>query len=291
MGTPTVPFKVMPKGYRISGDVRTGYKATVPYFLLWSDAFTFADQIFGRTQATVVGNITWHLPYLFPAAVSRLYVQRFEIEPCGADGSTPLTYLGLAPGEYFTHAIVRVEFETPPLAQGFGDDPNNLHQLDPDNPLTMCKQSVKSAGKMETRKNGSYIYDDDSKPVPGDFAVPIAETKLRLEFPRVPYLPWELIQPYLNTVNSVAILNCPVGNLLLEDFDTEVTAGQDGLQQQLVLMFAVNHDSLDWNKLPKPDGTNVLVRIKADSGSGSPRRIYAYKDFTEIFNSITYVES
>ncbi len=288
----TVPFGVLARGYVITGDVRSGYKATVPYLVSWSDAFTFADEMLGKTTATAVGPITWVTPYLFPGSSSaRLYAQRFTMEPCGADGSLPIPTQGLKPGEFFTHAKVVVEFETPQMVYGPGDDPSSQNQLDPSNPITMCRQRVRSGGKMETRKNGSYVYDSTSKPVPGDFAAPTSETKLELTFPRVPYLPWQLVRPYINTINSASILGVGEGELLLESMDTDVTPGPDGsLQEQLVLFFAVTPvPGVTWNHLPKPDGTLDLVRVAADIGSGSPRRIYAGSDFTEIFSKINYV--
>lgn len=288
----SVPFKVLAKGYEVTGDTRSGYRATVPYLVAWSDAFVFADEVMGATSAVTVGAVAWRLPYRFPAATANLYATRFRIQPVGADGTTGHALKGLYPGEFFTHALVTVEFETPEVMHTQSDDRGSLHQLDPNNPITMCEQSVRAGGKMETRKSGSYIYDDDSKPVPGDFAVPTSETKLVLRFPRVPYLPWQLIRPYLNKVNSVETLGVGAGELLLEDMDTAVQPDPSGIKQVLQLTFAVSPTpGVTWNHLPKPDGTNVLVRVKADSGSGSPRRIYGTADFREIFNEITYVES
>src|SRR3954462_9423727 len=105
MGAPTVPYRVLSKGYTISGDVRSGYSASVSYFMAWADAFTFVDDIFGKIRAVTVGPITWQLPYRFPVTRAALYAQRFTLEPMGLDhGGNPITLnKGLAPGEYWTH--------------------------------------------------------------------------------------------------------------------------------------------------------------------------------------------
>lgn len=290
-------YKILEKGYEATGDVVSGYGATVPYFLPWSQAFAFADEIMGRTSATTTGPITWRAPYKFPASVAPIYAQRVRIKPCGVDTSTGLPVSagangGLAPGEFWSHAIVTVEFASLNQSGLSTDDPNGLNQLDPDNPLTMCSQSVRASGKMETRKNGSYLYDGSLKPVPGDFAVPVTESKLVLSFPRVPYLPWQLVRPYLNTLNTVAMLGVGVGELLFDDFSTRVEPGPNGLQQQLELLFSVSPEpGITWNHLPQPDGSYALVRRAVDKLSGSPRRIFAYSDFRQIFNQITYVEA
>lgn len=285
-------YKILANGYQISGDVESGYRATVPYLLPWAEAFLFADAIFGLSSATTIGPITYRAPYRFPAANANLYASAFSIEPRGSDGSPLGSNKGLSPGEFFSHAVVRVEFSTPKQQQiNTTDDPNNLHQLDPTNPLTVCSQEIRASGKMETIKEGSYVYDDDSKPVPGECAVPTNETQLVLTFPKVPYLPWALVRPYLNSLNDVAVLGIARGELLFADFSTKVEATQNGLSQQLQLVFSVSPEpGVTWNHLPKPDGTPALVRRRSDVGAGSPRRIFRYKDFTEIFDQLERVE-
>lgn len=287
MGAPTVLYKVYSKGYTISGDVRSGYSASVSYFMLWADAFQFADDIFGKTHATTIGPITWQLPYKFPVTKAPLYAQRFNIEPMGLDkGGNPITLnKGLAPGEYWTHALVNVEFGTPTYIQQFQDDPQGQNQLDPANPITMCEQSVNLAGKMQTHKGGSYVYFD-GKPVVGDVGIPTSESRLTLTFPRIPYLPWGLIRPYMNKINDVPILGCDRGTLLLTGMGTKVVQTNEGLGQQLQLEFADNGVGLDWNMLPR-NGAYELVRQKGQSWSDA-NRIFKYIDFRAIFAHITY---
>lgn len=288
-------YKILAKGYQVSGDVDSGYRATVPYLLPWSEAFLFADAVFGLSSAATVGPITYRAPYRFPAANADLYASSFTIDPCGADGTVG-THKGLAPGEFFTHAIVRVEFGTPKqtgYATGAGGTgPNAIHQLDPANPLTVCTQEIRAAGKMETIKAGSYVYDDDKKPVSGDSAVPTNETQLVLTFPRVPYLPWLMIRPYLNTINSAEVLGVGVGELLFADFGTKLEATQNGLAQQLQLTFSVSPEpGVTWNHLPKPNGTPVLVRRLADKDAATPRRIFLSKNFAAIFAQLDRTEA
>jgi hypothetical protein len=287
MGAPTVPYKVMSKGYSITGDVRSGYRATVAYLMKWSDAFRFVDDIFGKTQAVRVGPVTWQLPYRFPVTVAPLYASQFTLEPTGLDGGgNPITLnKGLAPGEYWTHAIVTVNFGTPESLYLVQDDPNGLNQLDPTNPITLCEQSVKIAGKINTHKGGSFLYTD-GKPVVGDVGVPTSEARLALNFPRVPYLPWPLVRPYMYTVNDVAILGCDRGTLLLTGMDTKTTVTNVGYGQTVQLEFADNGTGKDWNMLPR-NGAYALVYQKGTSNTDA-NRIFKYKDFNVIFQSLTF---
>ena len=296
----TVPYKILAKGYEITGDARSGLKATVPYFVAWSDALTFAAEILTAPSASVIGPVTWFPPYQFPVQIAGatrpLYAQRFAITPVGAS-DTAVPTRGLAPGEFFTNAIVTVEFESPPYIQQSGDDPYNLNQLDPGNPITACEQSVHIGGRMQAVKGRGYKYETSGKPVPGDLAIPVAEAKLRLRFPRIPYLPWSLVAPYINKVNSSALLQANTGALLLEGMDTDVTPGSDGsLQQALVLEFAVNLVGFvdptttpvgtDWNKMPTNDGSGDWDRVV--SSSNSSNYLFGYADFTQIFTKITF---
>ena len=224
----------------------------------------------GSSKATTVGPVTWIRPYRFPPAVADLYAESFNIKPCGAGGS-PIPNKGLAPGEFFTDAIVTVNFATPSESNQQGsNDPNNLQQLDPNNPITMCEQSIKIAGKMETRKAGSYMYTgvlSTPEPVLGDFGVLMPESKLVLTFPRVPYLPRKLIKPYIGTVNSIEVLQAAKGELLLEGMDTKIVLTNDGENQQIQLEFAESAFG-DWNMVPDKNGAPVKVYKKGTSRYG-----------------------
>jgi hypothetical protein len=296
----TVPYKVLAKGYSITGDARSGLKATVPYLLAWGDALTFAAEILTAPSATVIGPVAWFAPLQFPVPIAGqtkpLYAQRFSIVPEGASNSAVPTK-GLAPGEFFTKAVVTVEFETPAYPQTSGDDPNGFNQLDPSNPITACEQSVHIGGRMQTVKGRGYKYQTSGKPVPGDMAIPAGEVKLRLKFPRIPYLPWGLIAPYINKINQNPILQVNTGALLLEGMDTEETPGTDGsMQQSLVLEFAVNLVGIDdgsglpvgtdWNKQPLNDGSGTWDYVVA--ASASTKFLFGYADFRNIFTKITF---
>lgn len=288
----TYGAQVMPKGYRMSGDVRTGLSATVPYLLAWDNAFAFVNAMILPVNAVRIGTITFNYPYRLPSAVAAtpLYAQTFEIEPCGIDPTmgvaTVLPNKGLAAGEYFSHAIIKIGFEQvrwsfDPLTE----DPQGLNQLDPANPITFCEQSVKLGGKMVTRKGRNYVYASDSTPVVGDVGVLVPEAKLVLKFPRVPYLPWQLLVPYVGKTNSAAVLGCAVGTLLLESPDTSSKQALNSvtpIEQAVTLEFA--YDPGGWNNLPRPDGTTDAVQLKGDSTKG----IYLTADFRQIFNSLSF---
>jgi uncharacterized Zn-binding protein involved in type VI secretion len=288
----TYGARVMPKGYRITGDQRSGLQAVVPYFVPWSQAANFTNAIINPIYTTVVGLITFHLPYQLPTAVcaTPVYAQSFEVVPCGIDPelnvATVLPNRGLAPGEYFEWAIVTVTFNQIPWTFQGTDDPQNLSQLDPSNPITLCEQSVKMGGKMVTRKGSNYVYTSSGNPVIGDVGVLVPECKLVLKFPHVPYLPWQLLQPYVTKVNSAPVLGCPAGTLLMESPDTTAKASLNSVvsvEQAVTLEFAF--DANGWNNLPQPNGVFAAVSVAGSSGT---QGIYGTADFTQIFNYLQF---
>lgn len=291
----TYGAKVLAKGYRMYGDVRGGLKATVPYLVTWANAYAFVNALILPMTTVRIGTITFSLPYKLPSAVAAtpLYAQGFEITPCGVsatlDPLVPLTYQGLAAGEFFSHAIVTVQFEQVPWAfDPLSEDPQGLNQLDPANPITFCEQAVKIGGKMVTRKGRNYVYTSDSTPVVGDVGVLVPEAKLVLKFPRVPYLPWQLLVPYVGKVNAAKLFECDAGTLLLESPDTQAKSSLTNpvpIEQAVILEFA--YDPNGWNKLPRPDGTLDDVVLAGDSSRG----IYQTADFREIFNSLSFEEA
>lgn len=285
MGTPTVPFDVLARGYKLHGG-QDGIRANVPFLVNWSDAFSFHDQVLGYPYAPVVGGpIVYTLPWLFPGAPNaRLYATECEIEPIGADGLPLAANYGLAAGEFFSHAICNVTFQNRMWAQQPEDDPGNLQQLDPDKPLYFVEQRVTGGGKMVSIKGGTnYLWSDDSKPVAGDQGVLVPECRITLTWPWIPYLPWQIVQPYIGSINLSAMCGCEAETLLLENFDTKNKPTTQGIMgQELTLEFA--WQSYSWNKVPK-QGTPVLVK-RADGSTdtdGQPLRIYKRRELTDLF--------
>jgi hypothetical protein len=281
--------QVLSKGYKVTGDVKTGIKGSVPYLVPWRNTFFFTNAILGPVTAVKIGPLSFFVPYQFHGADVPCYAQRWTVEPVGLDESTGLpisepTYKGLRAGEFWSHAIVTVEFEQVPWTFQGIDDPQGLNQLDPLNPLTYCEQQIKLGGKMVTRKGMNYVYIDDGKPVQGDVGELHVEAKLICKFPRVAYLPWTLLQPYIGKVNSGEILLCDTGTLLLEGADTGAKASLNSptpIEQSVQLEFA--WDPLGWNNAPKPDGTMVGIK-KAGDGTDP----YDQADFGEIFMNLEF---
>jgi len=273
----TIAHKVLADGYKVSGGADQPVKAVVPYLVAWADAFNFYSQVLGYTSATTAGPITYHVGHQFPPAPT-LFAQYAEIEPCGASGTTGPN-LGLAPGEFFTHARVTVTYQSLPWPQP-GDASGNLQQLDPNNPITLCEQELETGGKFQTVK-GEGLEFDDGTPVTGNQVVSLAETKLVLTFPRVPFMPWQITKDYVGKINLNSIFGCDKGTLLFEGQRTKFTETDLGIQGKQLQLILVHADE-DWNTGIKPDGSHALMRWKSDHST----RNYKYIDFALMFQAM-----
>jgi hypothetical protein len=287
------------EGYEISGDVRSGLKATVPFLVAWKDAIQFANDMVASPKATRVGTIIWKIPdqFIVPFGGNnpRMYAQAFKIKPCGVlqNQTTGEWYpnYGLFPGEYYTHAVVTLQYESVPMQFQPGDDQNGLNQLDPSNPITMCEQSVDINGKVVTRDGANYKYVTSGNIVTDDVQIVMNEAKLVLSFPQVPYLPWQLVQPYVGKINKTPVLACARGALLLEGMGTKYTPKPDGdFGQNVTLKFAWNPDptgtttqGMDWNAFPIR-GTGAFDIIV----DGSGKNPYSYAEFANIFLGLQF---
>ncbi|HXS24475.1 MAG TPA: hypothetical protein VN719_09610 [Gemmatimonadales bacterium] len=280
MPAPTVKFKVLAHGYEVHGG-QDGLEATVPFLVAWSDAFVFHDQVLGFPYAPSPGKIVYTLPWAFPGAPNaKMYAYDCLIQPIGQNGLPLAPNYGLAPGEFFTHSICTVKFKNRTWAQQPSDDPNNMQQFDPSEPIFWCEQRTKGSGKTISQPGKNYLYDDGSnKPLQGEVAAVFAEVKLVLTFPWVPFLPWQQTQTYLGGVNLNPILGCPKGTLLFEEFSSDPKGTTQGLMGQQV-SYSFAFQTYDWNKQPK-DGDGTPTLVKQNNGSGN--RIYAYKDFLGLF--------
>lgn len=288
----TYNAKMLADGYKVNGDLQTGYVATVPYLLAWNDAFNFIDAVMGTTSSVTIGAVTLKVPHLFPgAAVAKLYANVFDCVPCGSNGQALPPTLGMKPGEFFTHAKVTITYKTPPYLQQSTDDPGNLNQLDPANPITLCEQSIKMSGKMRTRKGSAYVFSDN-KAVIGDVGIPEREAKLVLKFPRIPYIPWQLQLPFIGTVNKFAMLLCAPGTLLFEGGETQFTETTQGLQGQS-WSCELAYDPNGWQKLPRPDREasgklNIYDNVYVKGHVGDPDwQLFGRADLRGLFLAVT----
>lgn len=275
MPAPTVPYKILAKGYRVRGG-QDGLHATVPCIVNWSDAFVFHDDVLGYPRG-LKGSIVYQIPWRFPGApFAPMYAISCDIEPIGAGGTALPAPYGVVPGEFFPNAICTVEFATREFMQVASDGYGN--QLDPSQPIAFCTQRVRGGAKMVTRKGVGYKYSATGKPVIGDLGVVEPECHLVLEYPCVPFQPWTSIQAYVGKINSIAMLGCGVATLLFEEFDTEATATTQGLMgQKVTYSFAWSPNS--WNTISGPTGAVVAVERNDGSGTG----IYEEADLRVLF--------
>lgn len=280
-------------GFRLSGDENSGIKAMVRYRVDWANVYNFLNAMIEPVNVVRLGQVTYTLPYNLPATVVAIpvYPVGFDVVPMGVRQdltvSTVLPYQGLAATDpYYQYGIVTINFAQPRRQMDLKDDPNNLQQLDPGNPIIMVEQSVNYSDKMQTQKGHRYRYVSDGKAVDGEFAKPVSGADITLHYPDLPYQPWQYLKPYVNRVNSQTFLLCDPGTILMKSPKTTVKFPLLGssvpMKQSVILTFKYQEEG--WNKLPKPDGTYDDV-VKAGGGS-----IFDTVDFRTLIQQLAYSE-
>lgn len=283
MGSPSVSYRMLADGYEVESG-SNGFKAQASFLCGWADAFVMHDEIMGYATASVVGPLSFNTPWQFPGAPNaRLYASSCKIKPIALDGNgNPITAaLGMAPGEFWSHARLDVVFETPTTPQTAADDPGGRNQLDPANPIYGCEQSVRVSVRHETRPKEAYKFTGVATTVTApksDITVLVPESRISLRWNFVPFAPWQKYHAYVGSVNDAVFLDCAIGTLLFEGATIDEARGAQGnLGKSLALEFILNTVG-DWNKEPRPD-TGALLTVETVSGAAKP---YAYTHFQDM---------
>lgn len=279
MGSPSVPYLMLADGYKVTSG-SNGFRAQASFLVGWGDAFAFHDEVMGYATAAVVGPLTYNTPWQFPgSSTARLYASSCEITPIALDGSgLPITAaLGMAPGEFWSHARLDVQFETPASPQSAADDPGNQNQIDPAAPIYNCQQSIRIGTKTETRPKSAYKFTGGTTEPAEDPSIFTGETNITIHHEFLPFNPWRKYRPFISSVNDATFMDCGVGELMCQGIDIQPAQGAQGtLGNSLTITLVVN--DRDWNKFPVP-GTGTFTTIETKTGSTKP---YVYKDFRQL---------
>lgn len=282
MGSPSVPYELLADGFKISSS-RDGFRAQASFKVAWVDAFTFHDEIMGYATASVVGPVAFNTPWRFPGSSSaRLYASSCEITPFALDGgAAPIgVAAGMAPGEFWSHARLEVTFETPVAPQSAADDPGNLNQINPDEPIYGCEQSIRFSSKSETIDKKDVKFSADNAHPGEDVTVHRGEAGITLHWQFVPFLGWKRFKPYFNKVNSTAIFDCAAGELLVQGVQIEPASGPQGIPGKSVTLELGVSDVGDWQKAARnANGTHATLVTNAGAA------IYTAVEFRNMFLS------
>jgi hypothetical protein len=282
MGAPSVPFLMLADGYKITSG-SNGFRAQASFLVGWGDAFTMHDEIMGYATAATVGPLTFNSAWQFPGAPNaRLACSSCEITPFALDGGARSISVakGMAPGEFWSHARLDCTFETPTAPQSAADDPGNLNQLDSNEPIYGCEQSVRIGTKSETIPKENLRFDGTTTAPPEDISVLRSETNITLTWEFVPFVAWKKLRPYVGKVNTTPIFDVARGELLMQGIQFEPAQGPQGkLGVSVTMEFLVN-DLGDWNKAAR-NSSGVLAAVETTDNNP----IYAYTEFRQMFLS------
>jgi len=280
MAAPRCEYKLMLEPKQRLYTTPTGVEATASYRIRWADAFDFYNDVMGlRTSSTIGGAIVSSAPWGWPAD-PRLYAIDCSIEPLSISGSPSAgPKQGLYAGEFFEFARADVVFGVGQAGDsGTDGDPIKPMQFDPENPITWCYQDTDHRSESIQTPDGTFLWEDDNKPLPFRVQRKNSVIEMVLKFPRVPYLPFDLIDSHNDCVNAYPVLKCPVGTLLFLGAQTqsEITA-MGGRSKGVTMRFAKR--KRPWNELLK---SSSWVRPYYTEG-GVRKYLYDEKDLRNLF--------
>lgn len=265
-----VPFSVHLDGGEFTESVTDkGPQATVPYLVDWRDRYRFANALMGSYEGAQ-GRPTYVGAHRYPDSPNMFCLGVPRIKGLG---ERPLGTSGFF--DCYAKAIVTANYGVPSYDDENQSNPDQ--QLDPEDPITYCKMSVRLSGKGIEIAEGKLEFEDNSKAYDGSMHYIEAESEITLEFPKIPYLPWRAIKPYIGRLNDVPMFGCDRGQLLLSGMDTDDAATSEGRRGQQVVLTYLWQDR-DWNTVIDETGAARIVRYR--SGKLRP---FLYRDHREIF--------
>ena len=249
-------------------DDRGPYYRVSYYFTNWNDSDNVANQLRGYTQR-VGGTTVRQPPHQHPLSPN-LICMSCDIEGCG----TPILNSQGYP-YYLGGFKANCEYRTATWGPLPLNDPENVNQLDPSNPVLWCSQEIDFEDEVYILEKNQYIWESDSSPSKIPVKVTVGVTSMILTFPQLPYLPIATVRSLRNKVNSVAVLGVGIGKLWFKGARTVRELNTDGeLCNKATLVF--KERDVEWNKYLRPDGTWDYLK------NGSSARVLAAGDLTPL---------
>jgi len=251
--------------------------ASALFEVAWADREAFVNQALGLTSGSSgwpVPEIPWDCPF---QPNSGLLANSFRFVPHSVK-STVASGDNTVAG-HFDKAHVQIGFERPKYDYS---TPTPQNQIDVANPILFCEQRIDYVGRTLVNKGFKYEYiGAPTGVVPaGDFASIDVNAVITLTFPFVPYIPWNLIEPYIRGSNDRTIFGKPAGTVALLGAEMRNETMSNGTNKtSCALRF--EYRSIGWNTQLATDGNIYEIKLK---GSTPPVYEYPLKNFYAIWS-------
>ena len=251
-----------------------GPKATVIYRCAWTDRYDLARELVGGYGPDATGFSGFTPPHKYPPSPNMFCREVSSIRGLGCKkrgtGSKWLPYkIAELTAVYET---LTYDVSTPTAAG----------QIDPTQPILFCRQRIRSSSQFVILPKRKLKYSISGTIVETEVGRPAVQKEVTLEFPRVPFNPSTVIQPYQGLISDRPMFGCPAGAVLLDSHDTDDSASSDGSLDHAVTLTYLCMDH-DWNKLLNDVGDWELIEYDIDPAPAEPKRPFEYVNHFDLF--------
>lgn len=275
MPTPTVDYRILfnplPEVTGAGGTM----SATATFEVAWTDREAFVNQALGLTTGSSgwpLPQVPWDCPF---QPNTGLLASSFRFLPHTTKPDIPATDNTVE--GHFEFAHVTIGFERPKYDFAI---PTVQNQIDFDNPILFCEQSVEYAGRTIVREG--YALEYVGAPTGVVPAGPVWQIEVQsdivLNFPFVPYVPWGYLEPYIGKSNDRVLFGKPAETIAFLGASLRQETMSDGSNKTSCVL-RLSYNSTGWNKQLAPNGNFYTVRVK-----GTGEKLYEPVNLAAIWS-------
>lgn len=258
MPTPTVNYRILFDPLPTFSGSGGTLSASATFEVLWTDRESFINSALGLTSGSSgwpTPQVPWDCPF---QPNSGLLASSFSCVPhtvkdsiSGSDNTVE---------GHFLYAHVTLGFERPRYDYSTATCKN---QIDCANPILFCEQSIEYAYRSLIVEGYQLQYvGAPSTVVPvGPFFTASVQSVIVLNFPFVPYIPWNYLDPYIGKTNDRTLFGKPAGTICFKGASMRQETMSDGTNKTSC---ALNLEYIDtgWNTQLATDGNIYDVVVK-----------------------------
>lgn len=275
MPTPSVPYRIlfdpMPEFSGEGGSL----SASATFEVLWTDRESFINAALGLPTASTgwpTPQVPWDCPF---QPNSGLLARSFRCVPHTVKDTISVSDNTVA--GHFEYAHVTIGFATP---QYDWDAAEPKRQIDPANPILFCEQSIETQARTIPVEGYQLQYvgaPTSVVPIGPKFVIE-TQADIILNFPFVPYIPWDYIEPYIGKSNSATLFNRPAETIVMLGASMRNETFVDGTSRCSCVL-RLGYNATGWNKQLGTDGNLYDVVVK-----GSGAKLYPTANLAAIWS-------
>jgi hypothetical protein len=275
MPEPTVSYRILFDPLPSFSGSGGSLNASATFEVLWTDREAFINQALGLTTGSSgwpVPQIPWDCPF---QPNSGLLASSFSCVPHTVQDGISASDNTVA--GHFLYAHVQIGFERP--RYDF-DTPTAQNQIDIANPILFCEQSIEYSGRTLVRDGYKLEYSgapSGTVPVGPVFQIEV-QSDIVLNFPFVPYIPWNYLEPYIGKSNNATLFGKPAETIAFLGASLRQETMSDGTNKTSCAL-RMSYNSTGWNKQLATDGELYTVLVK-----GTGEKLYPPANLAAIWS-------